>query len=63
MYPSITFSDQKAPGKGWQCVCREVNCSHASACSQCGTARYALEKAGQLINGRIVEKIAPLGGE
>lgn len=56
MCPSIRFSDNHAPGFGWQCVCGEINCTHMLQCSACDANRYQLEKAGRLKDGRIVKE-------
>lgn len=52
MCPSITFSDTRAPGKGWQCPCGTVHCAHTLRCEHCQASRYWLEKAGKLSKGR-----------
>lgn len=63
MCPTVTFSNSHAPGKGWQCECREVNCSHMLRCPKCGANRYQLEKAGRLKNGLPVSKSGGQGEE
>jgi hypothetical protein len=52
MCPAVTLTNEHGPGKGWQCVCREVNCSHFLRCPVCKRSRYVDEKLGRIANGR-----------
>ena len=54
MCPSIILSNKTAPGYGWQCTCKELNCAHFLRCPACGNNRWELEKIGRVKNGRPV---------
>lgn len=55
MCHTVTLSNAHAPGKGWQCVCGEINCAHYLKCAKCDASRYQLEKAGTIKDGKVTK--------
>ena len=56
MCPTLRLSGIRAPGYGWQCLCRSIHCSHVLRCLACGLSRYDLECVGWLVDGRLVQE-------